>query len=128
MRFQPNELGPFALSQPFPLAGFPFEHKEFGEAPKEIRKISDSPISFSEKLNLKIELLDHEQKPMVVNGTYNPYRLGKGFVDIEGFPRNLNAHMDLRTISSGDYPQSGQTIKAEIGLNGLGVYVNRVIT
>jgi hypothetical protein len=30
MRFQPNELGPFALSQPFLLAGFPIEHKEFG--------------------------------------------------------------------------------------------------
>jgi len=104
------------------------EHQEFGEAPREIRKISDSPISFSEKLNLKIELLDHEQKPMIINGTYKPYRLGKGFVEIEGFPRNLNAHMDLRTISSGNYPQSGQNMKVEIGLNGLGIYVKKVFT
>ena len=102
-------------------------HENFGEASREIKKISESALSFGKKLHLKLDLLDNN-KDLVVKGTYKAYRLGKGFIEIEGYPRNLKAHMDSRIITTGKFPQSGQNIEVQIGLNGLGIYVKKVIT
>ncbi len=104
------------------------EHTNFSEAAKEIKKIYEAPISFGDKLNLKVDLSDNSNYPLIVTGIYKAYRLGKGFVEIDGYPRSLNAHLDSKIITSGKFPQSGQHIKVEIGLNGLGIYVKNIIS
>jgi Tfp pilus assembly protein PilF len=104
------------------------EHENYGEAAKEIKYIYESSLSFREKLHLKINLLDNHGNDLVVKGIYKPYRLGKGFVEIEGYPRNLNAHMDSRVISTGKFPQSGQNIEVKICLNGLGIFVKEFVS
>jgi hypothetical protein len=78
-------------------------------------------------LNLRFNLLDSNNKELVVNGIYKPYRLGKGFVELEGYPKSLNAHLDSKVIHSRKVPQSGQSIKVRIGLNGLGIYVKKIL-
>jgi tetratricopeptide (TPR) repeat protein len=103
------------------------ENTNFGEATKEIKKVYDAPISFGDKLNLRFNLLDSENRELVVNGIYKAYRLGKGFVELEGYPKSLNAHLDSKVIHSRKVPQSGQSIKVRIGLNGLGIYVKKIL-
>jgi tetratricopeptide (TPR) repeat protein len=109
------------------LIKFMIERGEYIEASKEVQKMRDSALPFSAKVNLTIRLQSTDGKPLTVTGKYKPYRLGKGFIEINGFPQNLNAHMDLRVIRSGRAPHSDQNLKVEIAVNGLGIFVTRIV-
>jgi len=102
------------------------EHGDYPKAVKHIKTIKDSPIPFRNKINLKADLVSDDGLPMTVIGTYEPYKLGKGYVNIQGFPNNLNAHLDLSIISDRSFPRDGETLKIEIVVNGFGVLVKKV--
>ena len=103
------------------------EHGDYIVAERQIKFIKDSNLSFRDRLNLKADLNSENGSPMAVTGTYMSYRFGKGFVNIQGFPKNLDAHLQLSTITNRNYPRDGETLKAEIAVNGLGIFVKKLI-
>ncbi|MBU1344167.1 MAG: SIR2 family protein [Proteobacteria bacterium] len=104
------------------------EHGDYTTAARQIKTIKDSTISFHNKLNLRADLNSEDGSPMIVSGTYTSYRLGKGFIAIQGFPRNLDAHLQLSTISNRSYPRDGEILKIEIAVNGLGIHVKKMVS
>ncbi len=103
------------------------ENKNYTEAFREIQKMMDSSIPFSTRINVILDLQAPDKTPLIVHGRYKAYRLGKGFMEIDGFPKNLDAYVDLRVLPSGRALRQGQNLKAEIGVNGLGILVTKVI-
>ncbi len=103
------------------------ENNDYTKAVSHINIIKESSISFSNKLNLKAELKSDDGQPMIVQGKFEPYRLGKGFLNIPGFPRNLNAHLELSVVSNRTFPRDGEELQVEIGVNGFGLFVRKML-
>lgn len=103
------------------------ENRDFTEASREIKKMIDSPIPFSTRIKITVDLQAPDKTPLIVRGRYKAYRLGKGFIEIDGFPKNLEAFVSLRVLPSGGTLRQGQNLEAKIAVNGLGIFVTKVI-
>jgi len=64
--------------------------------------------------------------PVLIDGTYESGRLGRGWVKVAGFPAYLGAFLDMRVLPKGMTLRDGQAIKAHLGVNGYGLVVMAV--
>ena len=102
------------------------ENKEFPSAKKQLDSLKKIDMSFSTKKLTKVQLLS-EGHPMVVTGIYQAKRLGKGFVQIDGFPAGMEAFLELFNMTCKTGVGNGSRLRMTIGLNGFGLYVKEII-
>lgn len=66
-------------------------------------------------------------KAFVVEGEYQPSSLGKGYMLINGYPKHLGAYIDLRMLAPGTRLSAGKKLRAELGINGFGLVVTKLL-
>mgnify|MGYP001809721961 CR=1 FL=1 len=103
------------------------QNSDYIEAAREVKKMREASLPYSIKVSLKADLYSADKSPLVMVGRYKPQRIGKGFIEIEGFPKGLDAYIDLHVLSSGVFPGSEKIVRVVLGLNGLGLYVLKVL-
>ncbi len=102
-------------------------NRRYNDARKHIDVIKETYyLPFDIKLNRVVELGTTET-PFVVEGVFRQRRLFNGFLKIDGFPSDLDAFLDFRRIEGKTAVSDGQRVKAEIALNGFGLFVKRVV-
>ena len=66
--------------------------------------------------------------PMTMEGTYSATGLGKGFVQIDGYPAGMGAYLDIRTLKGGTKLFNGKRLRITLALNGFGLKVDQVLS
>lgn len=95
---------------------------ELKEASEQVSILKKLDVSFIERKRSKYRL-----KKFVVEGSYRATHLGKGYVEIDGFPKGFGAFINLSDVSVKGKIHEGLRLKCVIGLNGYGLYVIKII-
>lgn len=102
-------------------------NRRFSDAAKHITIVRETYyLPFDVKLNNVVEL-GSQENPFVADGIFTQRRMYNGFMKIDGFPGQLDAFLDFRRVRGNTDIQNGQRVKAEIALNGFGLFVKQVI-
>jgi tetratricopeptide (TPR) repeat protein len=99
---------------------------DLGAVSKQIERLRRTDVPFSERRKT-IDALDSNNSPLVVEGEFQPTGIGKGFIYINGYPKQLRAYADIRRVGSGVKLHASRRLRAELGINGLGLVVVRLV-
>lgn len=102
------------------------EASDFAAAKKHLEKLKRIDAPFNLRKKTLVPLMK-EAKPMIAKGEFTANGIGRGFMSIHGFPDSMGAFVDLRSLSSGRRLANGTTLQAEIGINGFGIVVIRIL-
>lgn len=108
------------------IAGL-IEALDFATAKKQLEHLKRVDAPYNLKRKSIVDVMK-DGNPLVVEGEFMPRALGKGFVNIFGFPPNMGAYMDMRTLSgTGVSLQAGKRIQIQLAVNGLGLVARRIV-
>lgn len=96
-------------------------------ASRQISHLRDIEVAFADLINTRFDLSKGGQ-PLIAEGSYHAHKLGKGYVHLDSFPRDLKAFLPTSRLPKGYSVFEGKRIRCRIGLNGLGVTVLEVLS
>lgn len=102
------------------------ENGDFAAVIKHAERLRKSDISHTSRLRNTIALGDGTT-PFIVEGEYYPSGIAKGFLTIDGYPKQLGAYIDRRSLRSGERLFANKRMRAVLAINGFGLVATRIL-
>jgi len=102
------------------------EASDIAHAKRQLEILKKADIAYNLRSRTEFDLTINDS-PMTVEGTYSASGLGKGYVQIDGYPSGMGAYLDIRTISGGAKIFSGKRVRILLSVNGFGLKANRLL-
>lgn len=102
------------------------EASDIAHAKRQLESLKKTDLPYNLRSRTEFALTI-DGSPLSVEGTYSANGLGKGYVQIDGYPSGMGAYLDLRTISEGGKLFSGKRVRISLAVNGFGLKANRLL-
>lgn len=103
------------------------ENGDYAEAKRNLDFIKRLPVPVWLKLQTKYPLIS-EGRPLKMTGTFRFNGPSRGFVDLDGCPKGLDAFIDVVPFAKGRTFKKGSVLHVILKLNGVGLYVEDVVS
>ena len=102
------------------------EASDIAHAKRQLEILKKADLAYNLRSRTELDLTINDS-PMTVEGTYKASGLGKGYVQIDGYPFGMGAYFDLRTISGGAKIFSGKRVRIMLAVNGFGLKTKQLL-
>ncbi|MGA9666307.1 MAG: hypothetical protein WBQ69_07660 [Gallionella sp.] len=102
------------------------EATDIAHAKRQLDYLKKADLGYNMRIRTEHDLMANGT-PMVVEGTYLASGLGKGFVQIDGYPNGMGAYLDLRNLTGGAKLFNGKRLRISLSVNGFGLRVKQVL-
>lgn len=102
------------------------EAADYASAQKQLEKLKRTDVAYGLRTTTKVPILEGTL-PLIKEGEYHASGIGKGFVTIYGFPNQMQAFINFRSMPTHTGLRNGMKLKVELALNGLGLFATRIV-
>lgn len=102
------------------------EATEIAHAKRQLDYLKKADLAYNMRSRTEFILMSNGS-PMTAEGTYSARGLGKGFVQIDGYPTGMGAYLDLRNLTGGAKLFNGKRLRISLAVNGFGLKVKQIL-